>query len=305
MATVTALVHTKNSALTLDSCLKSLRFADEILVVDMESKDTTRAVAKKHGTHFLEHKDVGYVEPARQFGLAHVTSDWTLIVDADEEVPETLAKKLQGIIADPNAADAYFLPRKNIVFEKWIEHTGWWPDYQFRFFKSGTVSWPAEIHSQPKISGRIAELTPSAEFALLHHNYQTIEQFVDRMNRYTTIEVDRGQNSTSTSSKHHHSINKIPTEFSNEFARRFFSGEGFLDGGHGLALSYLQSMYQVIVELKHWQNAGFPENRDSVKLVKNVRKSLQDLQYWTTSYHIQRSTGIQQLIWMVKRKFRW
>lgn len=302
MATVTALVHTKNSEQTLEHCLKSLKFADQLLVVDMESSDDSRAIAKKHGATVLSHKDVGYVEPARQFGLSHVTSDWTLIVDADEEVPESLAKKLRELMSDPQAVDAYFLPRKNIVFNKWIEHTGWWPDYQFRFFKSGTVTWPNEIHAQPKISGKILELPPDAEFALVHHNYQTIEQFLDRMNRYTSIEVEKGQNSSQSTS---HNPNRIPSEFSNEFARRFFADEGFLDGGHGLALSYLQSMYQVIVELKHWQKGGFPENQHSAELVDKVRKSLQDLQYWTTSYNIQRTTGIQKLVWMFKRKLRW
>jgi len=300
MATVTALVHTKNSEATLDKCLQSLEFVDQLLVVDMESKDATRAIAKKHGAQLFEHKDIGYVEPARQFGLSHVTSDWTLIVDADEEVPTPLASKLKQLMNDDNAADAYFLPRKNIVFDKWIEHSGWWPDYQFRFFKSGTVTWPAEIHAQPKITGKIVELEPLVEHALVHHNYQTIEQFLDRMNRYTSIEVDRGQNTHQKD----HGTSQVPSEFSNEFARRFFADEGFLDGGHGLALAYLQSMYQVIVELKHWQKAGFPENQNSAELVTNVRNSLKDLQYWTTSYSIARTTGIQRLVWKLKRKLR-
>jgi (heptosyl)LPS beta-1,4-glucosyltransferase len=202
---------------------------------------------------------------------------------------------------DEGSADAYFIARKNIVFDKWIEHTGWWPDYQFRFFKSGTVTWPEEIHAQPKVTGTMVQLEAREEYAITHHNYQTIEQFLDRMNRYTSIEVDRGQQ---TSDKKTEDLVNIPAAFSSEFARRFFADEGYLDGTHGLALSYLQSMYQVVVELKRWQKAGFPETNASSLDVERLRNALRDLQYWTTSYSIQRTTGLQRLIWTIKRKFR-
>lgn len=303
MASVTALVHTKNSAETLEKCLKSLSFVDHLIVIDMESSDDSVKIAKKQGATVLEHKDVGYVEPARQFALKHVKTDWTLIVDSDEEVPATLAAKLKELTTDSTAADVYLLPRRNIVFNKWIEHSGWWPDYQLRFFKTGSVTWPIQIHAQPGVSGKVVQLEAKAELALTHHNYQTIEQFIERMNRYTTIEVDRGQSGSTAQSTRGPA--HLPSEFSGEFASRFFASEGYLDGGHGLALAYLQSMYQVIVELKRWQASGFPDNQNPAELVEKVSKSLKELQYWTTSYSIQRTTGLQKLIWTVRRKLRW
>jgi len=302
MPSLTALVHTKNSAETLEACLQSLHFADQVLVIDMESTDESRSIAKKLGATVLKHQDVGYVEPARQFALQQVRTDWTLIVDADEELPVSLAKKLKELMADAQAADAYFIPRKNIVFKKWISHTGWWPDYQLRFFRTGKVSWPVQIHAQPKISGATQQLEAKEELAIIHHNYQTVEQFLDRLNRYTTIEVDRGQ-----ASQQHIKSNAavLPSAFSQEFARRFFAEEGYLDGGHGLALAYLQSMYQVIVELKRWQAQGFTDQHDPSELVRKVEDSLQELHYWTTSYSIQRATGLQKFLWMIRRKLRW
>ena len=304
MTTLTALVHTKNSAATLDNCLKSLTFADQIIVIDMQSQDDSVKIARKHKAAILEHDDVGYVEPARKFALKHVKTDWTLIVDADEEVPDTLAAYLQNLMLDEGASDAYYLPRKNIVFNKWIEHTGWWPDYQLRFFKTGKVSWPDLIHSQPTVHGSVGYVTVSTDLAITHHNYQTIEQFIDRLNRYTTIEVDRGQ-SSKDSDLSLHDPSRVPSAFSQEFARRFFVEQGYLDGGHGLALAYLQSFYQVITELKKWQSIGFPENEAPTELVNDLEKSLRELNYWVAGHKVQRSTGIQKIVWMVRRKLRW
>lgn len=303
MSTLTALVHTKNSAATLAVCLRTLRFADEVIVIDMKSSDDTVEIAKKHSATVLEHKDVGYVEPARAFALKQVKTDWTLIVDADEEIPESLAIELKRLMKDESAKDAYYIPRKNIVFQKWIEHTGWWPDFQLRFFKTGKLNWPEQIHAQPVVEGSIGYLEEKEQFAILHHNYQTIEQFVDRLNRYTTIEVDRGQRSTDEQKKMGPAV--LPSAFSQEFARRYFVHDGYLDGGHGLALSYLQSMYQVITELKRWQKAGFSEVKDADKLPEALEKSFRELNYWIANYKIQKSTGIHKFIWMIRRKLRW
>ncbi len=303
MATITALIHTKNSASTLAKCLTSVAFVDQVIVVDMESSDQTLNIAKQHDSIIFKHPDVGYVEPARNFGLKKVKTDWTLILDSDEEVPSTLAQHLKKLMAEESSADAYYLPRRNIVFNKWIQHTGWWPDFQLRFFKTGKVEWPAQIHAQPVIHGQAEKLPLEEELALTHHNYQTVEQFIERLNRYTTIEVDRGQSTADSFGKH--TAQALPAAFSQEFARRFFAEDGFRDGKHGLALAYLQSMYQVIVELKKWQAAGFPDSSSSNTLVKEVDASLKELHYWVAGYAIQRSTGMQKLWWMIRRKLRW
>lgn len=298
MASITAVVHTKNSANTLKGCLHSLQFCDQVLVVDMASTDETKKIAKSFSNvTWHEYEDVGYVEPARNFALQQVKTPWTLIIDADEEVPEQLQKKLVELSRAEDSVDVYRLPRKNLIFNKWIEHTGWWPDYQLRFFRTGTVQWPVEIHAQPKVQGRQAELPKHSELAIIHHNYQTVEQFIDRLNRYTSIEVKNGREQENNDAS-------LPFVFSEEFCRRYFAEEGFKDGTHGLALSYLQAMYQVTVSLKQWETEQFTEKCDQRALVDQLQDSLRDMQYWVADYHVHNSSGLTKVWWQVRRKLR-
>ncbi len=110
------------------------KLASEIVVVDMHSDDDTQKIAKKLGAKVFTHKRTGYVEPARNFAIGKATGEWILILDTDEKVSKILADRLKQISADDNSADYYRLPRKNIIFGKWIKHSRWWPDYNIRFF---------------------------------------------------------------------------------------------------------------------------------------------------------------------------
>lgn len=301
MSRLTAVIHTKNSAATLAGCLRSVAFADQILVMDMASHDHTLEIARKFTPLILNHPDVGFVEPARAVALAKVKTEWTLVIDADEEVPPALQNFIEELLTQAAASDAYYLPRRNLVFHRWIEHSGWWPDYQLRLFRTGKVSWPDRIHAQPQIHGTAQFLPAEPQLALIHHNYQSIEQFLDRLNRYTSIEVDRGQTPTTAGAD----LPVLATTFSQEFVRRYFAEAGYRDRSHGIALAYLQSMYQVVVELKRWQKAGFPDQKNSQQHLRELRAAVRELQYWLATYTLQESTGLAKLWWWLRRKLGW
>jgi glycosyltransferase involved in cell wall biosynthesis len=189
VARISTVINTLNEEENLPRALASVKdFADEIVVVDMHSDDQTVDIAKKSGARVFEHDRTGYVEPARNFAISKAEGDWILILDADEELSQSLSKSLRKI-ADNPAADYYRLPRKNIIFGRWIKHTGWWPDYNIRFFKKGCVSWNEIIHSVPTTQGAGSDLKADEENALVHHNYRTAEQYVERMNRYTSYQA--------------------------------------------------------------------------------------------------------------------
>src|SRR6266498_5902614 len=134
---ISVVVTVFNGEKTLNACLESVKWADEIIVVDDGSTDGTISIAKKHTDKIYHHKSQGFVEPARNFAISKTTGDWILVLDADEQVPQSLAEKLQEL-AGQSETECVNLPRKNIIFNKWIQHTGWWPDYNIRFFKKGS-----------------------------------------------------------------------------------------------------------------------------------------------------------------------
>ncbi len=290
---ISAVINTKNAEKTLERTLKSLAFVDEIIVADMASSDQTREIALKYTDTVISVPDAQYVEPARNTAIDAASGEWILLIDADEVVSDTLAKHLGELSSASNDTSAYVMARKNIVFDHWLEHSGWWPDYVLRFFKKGTVLWKNTIHSSPVVSGVTDSLPATEELALLHYNYDSIEQFIAKLNRYTTIEAtSRTENTTSP-----------VRAFRAELMRRLFYEKGLSDGAHGLAVSLLQSFYEVTVVLKQWENTGFPNALSQTKVLEEMSELRDDLNYWLATERVNSSTGLAKLYWRLRRRF--
>lgn len=297
MGKISVVINTLNEEKNLPQALTSIKnFADEIVVVDMKSDDNTKVIAKKAGAKVFEHERTGYVEPARNYGISKATGKWILILDADEELQNSLANKLEAIAKKPKA-DYYRLPRKNIIFGKWVKHSRWWPDYNIRFFKNGNVSWSEIIHSVPTTKGKGLDLPAKEKYAILHHHYLSVEQYVERLNRYTT-EHSKLLVKEDYEFKWHDLINK-PTA---EFLSRYFQGEGYKDGIHGLALAGLQAFSEFVLYLKVWQAQKFKRHKIEIKNVVDLMKEKEsDFRYWQAESLLKFGGGLVQRI---KRKFK-
>lgn len=295
---ISVVINTLNEEKNLPKALASIKdFADEIIVVDMYSDDDTVAVAKRAGARVFEHKRTGYVEPARNFAIEKATGDWILILDADEEIPKTLAKKLKDISQNSKSSDYYRIPRKNIIFGKWIKHSRWWPDFNIRFFKKGYVSWNEIIHSIPLTTGKGADLDTTEEMAIVHNNYTSIEQFIERLNRYTTYQA-----TLLSKDDKDFEWKDIVEKPAKEFVSRYFQGEGCKDGLHGLALALLQSFSELVLYLKIWQIKKFEDKKVSVsKVTQHLKETQKEINYWTADALLKEKGGFVQKI---KRKFR-
>ncbi len=297
MANISVVINTLNEEDNLPDAIKSIEaFADEIVVVDMKSDDSTRTIARKAGAKVYEHPRMNYVEPARNFAIEKAEGEWIFILDADERVTPSLRKKLKEIIKDPQA-EYYRLPRKNIVFGKWLEHSRWWPDYNIRFFKKGSVEWSEIIHSVPTTTGKGADLLAEEKYAIVHYHYESVEQYVERLNRYTT---NHAKNLKKEGKKF--VWRDLVTKPSNEFLSRYFFGEGYRDGVHGLAIATLQSFSEAVLYLKLWQYSRFKEQDISVKeVIDSQKKAQKDYNYWHADVAIKEGGGVVQRI---KRKFK-
>ncbi len=271
---ISAVINTFNEEKNLERCLSSLRpLAEEIVVVDMHSSDRTPEIAKKHGAKIFKHEYTRFVEPARNFALGKATGDWILLIDADEELSPSLSETLQKI-ATEDRVDWVEIPRKNIIFGKWISHSRWWPDFLIRFFRPGKVVFSNKIHSPPKAVGTGLRLEASEGKALLHYNFQTVSQYLERLNRYTDIQA--GQLKAEGVKFQAKDLIAKPW---GEFCSRFFAGEGYRDGLHGLALGLLQAFSELVAYLKLWEAAGFSEG-DLEGAEKEAEKVVHDFYFW-------------------------
>ncbi len=297
MGKISVVINTLNEEKNLPRALASIKsFADEIVVCDMHSVDETVKIAKKAGARIFKHKKTGHVEPARNYAIEKAKGDWILILDADEELTPALRKELKEIVKNPQA-DYYRLPRKNIIFGKWIEHSRWWPDYNIRFFKKGSVSWSEIIHSVPMTQGKGLDLEVDEGNAIVHYHYDTIEQYINRLNRYTTehakLQIKDG---------YKFRWQDLIIKPSNEYLSRYFQGEGYKDGIHGLALSLLQAFSELVLYLKIWQIEKFKTKDLQIKdVIEEMKESESDFRYWQADTLLKTGGGIKQ---RVKRKLK-
>jgi len=295
---ISVVINTLNEEKNLPRALASVKdFADEVVVVDMESSDGTLAIAESFGAKVFTHKPVGYVEPARNFAVSKATGDWILILDADEEIPRTLLARLRKIAEKPSA-DYFRIPRKNIVFGKWLKHSRWWPDYNIRFFKKGIVSWNEVIHAVPMTRGEGADLPEKEELAIIHHHYDSIGQYLERMNRYTDI-----QSKILIKARYRFIWKDLIRRPLGEFLSRYFAGEGYKDGLHGLSACLLQSISELILYLKLWQNEKFLEQAIELSEIdKEIKKSMEEIKWWILDAKIKNKGPIFSIPDKIKRE---
>jgi glycosyltransferase involved in cell wall biosynthesis len=257
---VTLCVSVRNAAEMLPDCVASCAdWVSEIVVVDMESNDATVAVARGLGARVIEVPNAGFAEPGRQQGIDAASQPWVLVLDADERAAPGVRDLVRGYV-ERNDLAGVFLPRQNYIFGRWIRHSGYWPDHKMRLFRPQATGWPPYVHTQAEIDGHTEKAPASPEGAIVHHNYSTIREWVDRNNGYTDLEVDRylaiGRRA---------SIARLllapPARFLNTYVRH----QGFRDGFHGFAIAVLMAFYGAIVELKLWerQRGAAVEARES------------------------------------------
>lgn len=272
---ISVVVCTYNNEEMVARCLESVKWADEIIVVDDGSTDNTVGTASKFTNNIFKHKSQGYVEPVRNFAISKATHEWILILDSDERVSQNLSEKLKEYIQ--NAEISYIeIPRKNIIFGKWMQASMWWPDYNVRFFKKGTVVWSDRIHSNPTTKGKGLKLNPTEENAITHHNYSSVGQFVERNSKYSKIQArelfDEGVRFNWTD------IIKKPL---GEFLGRYFANKGYEDGMHGLVLSFLQAFMFLLQYLYLWELSGYDDQKVTLNDVKKISKSAGgEIKYW-------------------------
>ena len=246
---ISAVILTLNEERNLPKAIRSVRmWVEDIVVVDMHSDDRTVEVAESFGARVFQHPRMGLQDPARQFAMEKATGEWIINLDADEIAPSSLSRRLVEV-AEGNLADVCSIPRLNYFSGAALHHAGWNADEdrQVRFFRRGYLEFSPRIHARPQPVGhaRVLQLHADTGQCLIHFNFLDAEHFLQKFNRYTTIEAEqvRGDGRKSSLSGF------IVTPF-REFFTRFILKRGFRDGWRGLYYSAMLAAYQMTVTAK-------------------------------------------------------
>ena len=234
MPKLTVTVITRDEAAHLEAALESVRWADEIVVVDSGSTDGTVEIARRFTDKVVVREWPGY-SAQKQFASTLATHDWILSIDADERVSPELGAEIRGVLASEPAVAAYRMPRMTRHFGKWLRTTDAYPDYQTRLYDRRRARWkPLDVHESVEADGAVETLRND----LLHEGDATLDERKEKLRRYARLSADemhrKGRRGGALALALHPPA---------AFLRSFILRRGFLDGAAGLRVSALQAYY--------------------------------------------------------------
>ena len=187
MPKVTATIITKNEAANIDAAIASVRWADEIVVIDAESTDDTAERARRSGARVDVRSWPGY-SAQKNYAASIASHDWILSLDADERVTPELAAEIQALLATEPARRGYRLPRISHYLGRWIRGTDWYPDYQLRLYDRRAGTWNGRrVHESVALNGEPGQLRHD----LQHFPYRDISDHLATIDRYTTLAAEQ------------------------------------------------------------------------------------------------------------------
>lgn len=230
---VTAVILTLNEAGHIADCLRSLAWADEVMVFDSYSEDETVAIAKRNGAVVHQCKFENYAQQ-RNAALDSVETDWVFFVDADERGSAELGREIRDKIGSRPEA-AWHVPRHNYIFGKLTLGAGWFPDYQLRLVKQGKVRYERPVHEIGAVEGAVGYL----ETPLVHYNYTDAPHFHKKQRAYSTYDAKILMQQGIRPKPHNFILQPL-----RQFYWRFVTLDGYKDGLHGLRLSLYMMYYE-------------------------------------------------------------
>ncbi|MCB0721770.1 MAG: glycosyltransferase family 2 protein [Ignavibacteriae bacterium] len=249
---ISAVVLTYNSEDNLPRCLESIKWVDEIIVVDSHSKDKTKAIVLSYNAKLFERDYDGYTRQL-EYGVRLAGNNWIFVVDSDEELTEVLRKEVLDQLSNPpEDIGGYEISRKVKFLGKYILHGGWYPDYQYRLFRKDR-SYPIhrEIHSSYTTDSHKIRLKGN----IIHYTYRNLYDYISRINIYTTYDTSNKLKELNGKKVRWYNliINPIPV-----FIKMFILKGGFRDGIQGLILALFSAFYRSALYAKTWayQNSG-------------------------------------------------
>jgi glycosyltransferase involved in cell wall biosynthesis len=241
---LSVVILTKNEAKRIADCIQSVRWADEILVIDDESTDNTVALAEALGARVLRRK-MDVEGRHRNWANAQAKHEWILSLDADERVTPELAEELRSMLAGPAAPahQTYAIPRRNHIGTRWIRYGGWYPSAQLKLWQRSVMRWEeASVHPRAFADCRCGQ----TQHDIIHYTYRDLRDFVDKMNRHTTLEAEKW-----VAAQREMPLRKALWRTLDRFVRAYVGKQGFREGFMGFIVAALGGWYQLLSYAKY------------------------------------------------------
>lgn len=249
---LSVIIITYNEESDIEDCLKSVSWADEIILVDSFSTDRTVEIAEKFGCKIFQHKWEGYAVQKR-FALDNTLNEWILSLDADERVTDQLKSSIDNILQNGSLFNGYKIARRNHFLGKWIKGAFWYPDYQLRFFrKRNTKIEIVPIHEGFEIEGE----TGIIEGDIIHYSYKNIFDAIKKVNRYSTLMADIKKNKKVN-------VYDFFLRPRAAFYADFISRKGYKDGIYGVLVATLNAITNLMTYLKIWELQHKPQKKNN------------------------------------------
>lgn len=240
---ISAVIIAFNEEEKIAEAVKSVLWADEVLVVDSESSDKTREIAEQNGAKVIIQKWLGFSKQ-KQFAVDSAENDWIFSLDADEKVSEELKKEIENLKNFAAAPDGYKIPRLSIYMNRPIRHSGWYPDWQLRFFNRKKGKWKdvlihesVEMDETAKVSKLKNDILHYSVENALHHHRMIGE-------RYAPLAAEqmfaKGKRTSPL---------KIAVSAWSAFTRSYVLKAGFLDGFAGFCIAYFAAHHAFLKHL--------------------------------------------------------
>ncbi|MBR1697735.1 MAG: glycosyltransferase family 2 protein [Anaerovibrio sp.] len=241
MSDLAVIILTKNEEANIEDCIKSAMFANEIIVIDSGSTDTTREKAETLGVKFVEHPmdDDGFAGQ-RNFALTQTKAKWVFYLDADERLTQEAADEIREIVQS-DRFDAYRIKRMNVLFGKLMKYGAHAPDWCVRLYPRDGVHWVGVVHERGETSLPLQDLNG----VMHHHTYNEWNSYFRKLGQYTDMMAERMHQDGKKAG-----LGDLTLRPAYAFIRAYFIKRGFLDGELGLVFSILHGYYTFLKYLK-------------------------------------------------------
>ncbi|MBU1077712.1 MAG: glycosyltransferase family 2 protein [Spirochaetes bacterium] len=238
-----------NEEQNIGRCMQSIKWADEIILIDCASTDRTVPIAKKYTKKIFHRKNDANLNINKSFGISKTKNKWVFYIDPDEQVTPSLKREILSVLKNDQDCNAFKIPRKNFYIFRFLKHGGNYPDYQVRLFKKDKAEFPnRHVHEKLHVKGKTGKLNSPFN----HYPYSSIKEYIQKLNFYTSFQskfwFDAGVRT-----------NMIKLLFfiffrSNfMFIKKYFLKLGFLDGLAGLFAALGHSATYIISNFKLYE----------------------------------------------------